>query len=103
MQFYQKWLSATTDNTRYYIDRVRFVHYDRIVAIDADGDTVNPGPHLYVEFDRVNGPFEPRELLVATPETALGGQSIKLDPANKVKVFDATPPEGNPTAQQATG
>ena len=34
------------------------IPYESIMAIDEDGDEYVQGPHLYVPFSRVNGPFE---------------------------------------------
>lgn len=37
---------------------IRSIHYDRILAIDKDGDAFNEGPHLLVDFDENDGFFE---------------------------------------------
>jgi hypothetical protein len=39
---------------------VRCTHFDRILAIDEDGDFYHTCPHLMVEFNREHGPFEPQ-------------------------------------------
>jgi hypothetical protein len=87
-QVHQQWIDATKEDQRYYIDRVRFIHYDRILAVDAEGDTANDGPHLFVEFDPVNGPFEQRELLIATSDATFSSHCHKLDPEKKVGFFN---------------
>lgn len=39
---------------------LRFIHYDRILAIDELGDSCNDGPHLLVDYIDGNDPFEPK-------------------------------------------
>ncbi|GAG86065.1 unnamed protein product, partial [marine sediment metagenome] len=38
---------------------IRFIHYDRILAIDEFGDVCNEGPHLLVDYVDGKVPFEP--------------------------------------------
>jgi hypothetical protein len=40
------------------------VHYDRVLAIDEEGDSFHPGPHVLVDFDKQHGPFEAAGMVV---------------------------------------
>lgn len=47
------------EQNRAWAMTIRFIHYDRILAIDELGDSLNDGPHLLVDYTSENGPFEP--------------------------------------------
>lgn len=85
-RFTERWITTTAhcEDHRCNIDLLRFIHYDRILAVDSDGDIRNPAPHLFIEFDPVNGPFEPREVLVAS---ALGHPKKRLDLSKRIDFF----------------
>jgi hypothetical protein len=42
-----------------WLNEVRLLHYDRILAVDEDGDCCHEGPHLLVEFGDEGPAFEP--------------------------------------------
>jgi len=47
------------EQNRAWAMTIRFIHYDRILAIDELGDSLNDGPHLLVDYTSENDPFEP--------------------------------------------
>lgn len=100
----ERWREATKDciDRRCYIDRKRFIHYDRILAVDVDGDTANRGPHVLVDFDPANGPFDQRAVLRAVPTTVLG-QETTLDPAKRTNFFQTIGSAAHSQAPAADG
>ena len=51
------WSTRPTSERGWFI-RLGLIHYDSILAIDEHGDAFNAGPHLFVEFNETNGPFD---------------------------------------------
>jgi len=47
------------EENRAWAMTIRFIHYDRILAIDELGDAFNEGPHLLVDYVDGKVPFEP--------------------------------------------
>jgi hypothetical protein len=45
------------EHDRATLVELRFVEFDRVLAIDPIGDEVYPFPHLFIEFDAESGPF----------------------------------------------
>lgn len=85
-EFGEEWTKTTSLDVRCYVDALRFIHYDRILAVDPNGDVSNPAPHLLVEFDPAHGPFEAKTLWVATDEAGINVRT-KLDHDKRVEFF----------------
>jgi hypothetical protein len=47
------------EKNRYYFEIIRIVKFDKILAIDENGDNYFEGTHLFIEWDKKCGPFEP--------------------------------------------
>ena len=47
------------DENQYYLEIIRIIKFDKILAIDENGDNYFGGVHLFMEWDNHYGPFEP--------------------------------------------
>ncbi len=56
--FEERWMKLREQN-RAFLEVFRVINYDRILAIDEDGDNIFNGPHFYVYYTPQYGPFEP--------------------------------------------
>lgn len=54
---YVKWHELTPEKNRAYLLVLGYIHIDQIIAIDTIGDLTHDPPHVFVEFDKVRGPF----------------------------------------------
>ncbi|MCM0758115.1 restriction endonuclease [Sporomusa sphaeroides DSM 2875] len=52
-----KWLSVH-ENLRGKLRKISFIHIDKILAIDVDGDFFNPGPHIIVDLHNKESFFD---------------------------------------------
>jgi hypothetical protein len=69
------------------LKRVRLVHYDRVVAIDTEGDCAFPGPHVLVELHPQHGLFEAGEYrFIACKENYFDREFVAHD-KNRVEFF----------------
>lgn len=86
------WLEMPDENKAWYsVEEI--VPYDDILAIDEDGDTEFRCPHIYVEFDRVDGPFfGGRSVLTAE------WRNLQISPEteNRIEYFPKELPEVKP-------
>ena len=62
------------------------IPYEKILAIDEDGDEYVNGPHLYVPFSRGNGPFEGCQF-VTIKTNGYSGREISPEWENRVEYF----------------
>jgi hypothetical protein len=86
----KQWEERVPEEYRGRLHVVRYIHYDRVIAIDPDGDCVFPCPQVLVEFDPVRGPFELRERLLI--ETASYRSELhKVHDDQRVDYFAARP------------
>lgn len=80
------------EDKRVNIKIMRFVHYDRILAIDDIGDAFNEGPHLFVEYNDKHGFFEPGANVQLLTRH---GSRRWLDPRKQIQFF---PPDSTEMA-----
>lgn len=69
------------------------LHYDRILGVDLEGDAVNEGPHLLVDYGS-DGPFDRTVFnLVGSDTTGGRPRSIRVDDSKRIAVFPVPLPE----------
>ena len=56
---WEYWRGNVPSSNKAILKIIRTISNDRILAFDEAGDSVNSGPHILVEFDALNGPYEP--------------------------------------------
>jgi len=54
------WQDSVPRKNQAWLYRLRFINYNRILAVDEFGDCQHENPHLLVEFDPEHGPFNQR-------------------------------------------
>ena len=72
------------EQNRAWAMTLRFIHYDRILAIDELGDSLNDGPHLLVDYTDGNDPFEPN-WCYTTIRTADSFSNYSIKPEKKLR------------------
>jgi len=84
----QKWVDDTLAESdhRCKINVLRFIDLDRILGVDEVGDDVNPGVHLYVEFDREHGRFTAEEAWIAT-DRSMPHHNIQVNREKQISFF----------------
>jgi hypothetical protein len=93
---YDFWAQIPEMN-RASLEVIRVVRYEKIIAIDETGDIFVDEPHIYVPFDRENGPFEPY-VYITLRTFGSHGAEIHPEDENRIKFFPRTfpnPIEGN--------
>jgi len=86
-QTHEEWEGRVPEQNRVHIERLRFIHYDRILAVDEFGDAAHEGPHILVEFDGFEGPFEPYVVDVITDIRPYSHRRERAEPENRVRYF----------------
>lgn len=61
-KYWSYWYNKIPEKNRATFYVIKYINYDRILDVDEDGDLYYQGPHIYVEFDREKGPFDPEML-----------------------------------------
>lgn len=82
------------------LEVIRLVPYDKIIAIDKDGDPYAPRPHIYVPFTAENGPFEPGALVKLVTFSPTRAEMHPKD-EHRIEFFPKAfpdPPEQNDTS-----
>ena len=87
------WNNHVKEANRGFLEVMGCIHYDRLLAIDEHGDCVNRDPHLLVEFDREDGPFD-QQILSIEYGPLHDRHRMRADENNRKKFFpDAIPDE----------
>lgn len=73
----------------------RTIHYDRVIAFDADGDFEYGGPHVLVEFSTTHGLFEPAAANIIYFENGSRSHFKALD-EQRIDIFPKEPSRPDP-------
>ena len=86
---------------RGWLEIVRVVPYDKIIAIDETGDIFVRQPHIYVAFDWLHGPFEPYEYVTLS---TFGPQGTEIHPKeeNRIRFFPKKLPDPTEGEEKTT-
>lgn len=78
--------SNIPENKQAWLEMECLVPYERVIAIDEDGDNIFPHPHIYIPFVREHGPFESTEYVTLK---TVGGEGTKIYPEiqNRIEYF----------------
>ena len=57
-EVFKEW-GKLPDENQFYLETIRIIKFDKILAIDENGDNYFGGVHLFMEWDNHYGPFEP--------------------------------------------
>ncbi len=86
-RYHAYWSKHVPAENQAMLKRIRFVHYDRVVAIDTDGDCESPGPHVLVEFNPLHGLFEPGEWLLVELDRCRNDTRFVVQDKHRVEFF----------------
>ncbi len=78
------WERNIPEQNRAWAMTLRFIHYDRILALDELGDSCNEGPHLLVDYVDANEPFEPNWTYLIIRSTSRYS-SYQIEPDKKLR------------------
>jgi len=100
------WSGQIEEQNRVWFEVTRYIHYDRVLAVDEDGDAYHEGPHLLVAFSPADGPYEPFEM--AQVEAVRGfGRVLRPTRDNRIRFFPEAIPDaprpGLPETHTNTG
>ena len=73
------------EENRAWFEVIKFIHYDRILAIDELGDSRNEGVHLLVDYVDGNEPFEPNESFSIIRTAAKFSSFSSIRPEKKLR------------------
>jgi len=74
------------EEQRASVELLKFIPYENVLEVDADGDPLHNIPHLYCTFYGVNGPYRGKELYVYRLKERWKG-IMELDPALRETLF----------------
>ncbi|MFI5330564.1 MAG: restriction endonuclease [Desulfobaccales bacterium] len=77
------WNNEITEKNGGRLEIVGIIPFNKIIEIDGDGDNWFEGPHIYVQFDMQNGPFEGLYVTLKT----LSGEIFYPELKNRIKFF----------------
>jgi hypothetical protein len=57
-KYWSYWKQNVPEKNQGWYEVLRCVHYNRILAVDEHGDVYHEGPHILIEWNPKDGPFE---------------------------------------------
>ena len=81
------WEQNVPQPNQAWLTVMRFIHYDRIIAVDEDGDLFHEGPHILVDFDPISGLFESDVRWLLEQGTGLARREFLVDEHKRVSFF----------------
>lgn len=95
------WNEYIPEAEQAYLRIRRAVPIERILALDTIGDGYYPVPHIFVEFDEIEGPFTPAKFVRLERLRDAWPFDVDPSPENRTKIFpdplpkaDVAPPPG---------
>lgn len=89
------WEKNVPKQNQVWLNVARFIHYDRIVAVDEYGDAWHDGPHILVDYDPSSGPFEVVVRHILEQGSGYSLHEYDADNLKRISFF----PEDIPSAQ----
>lgn len=75
------------ERNRAWFEVAKFIPYERIVAVDKDGDNYTDYPHIYVPFEGENGPFDESCYRGIKPSSRYAKPLHHPEEQNRIKFF----------------
>jgi hypothetical protein len=91
-RYYSYWFGHIEEKNRAWFEVARYIHYDRILAVDEDGDAYHPGPHLLIAFSPADGPYEPFQTAEVHPVLTFR-RALRPTVDNRIRFFPETIPD----------
>jgi hypothetical protein len=92
-KYHRFWLQQVPEVNQAWYNEVRYINYDRILALDELGDSFNEGPHLLVEYGQNGDPFEPKIIYILETGYSYSRRIVRADKGIRVKFFPKVIPE----------
>ncbi len=92
------WNECIAEEDRAFLKIYRTVPLDRVLALDPLGDGYFPVPHILIDFDETNGPFDAGEIAVLDrPSHHAAAFDLRPSRDNRTEIFPkALPAEDDP-------
>lgn len=85
--YWSYWHEEVPDHKQAWLLELRFIPYERIIAVDEIGDAHHEPPHLLVDYHPNGSPFEDRVVKVIQPRAGHTSRVARVDNLKQIDYF----------------
>jgi hypothetical protein len=85
--YWSYWREEVPDHQQAWLLELRFIPYERIIAVDEIGDAHHEPPHLLVDYHSNGSPFEDRVVKVVQSNAGYANRIARVDDLSEIDYF----------------